>query len=461
MPDLIKAISNVVGASGVLTGDDVTSRPASWLRNDPCKGQAIVRPASTAEVSAVLRLCHDSSQPVVPLGGNTGLVDGTVATDNDILLSLERMNKIEALDTAGCTMTVQAGVPLQTVQERAADQDLMFPLDLGGRGSATIGGNISTNAGGNSVIRYGMMREQVLGLEAVLADGTVLSSMNRMLKNNAGYDLKQLFIGTEGTLGIVTRAVLRLRPAHRSQNTAFLATGDFKNIPVLLHTLSSSLGGTLSAFEVMWADFYDTVMGASDRHTPPIAQEHPYYILIEARGGNQDGDEQRFQQALEEAFAKELIVDAAFAQSVKQREAMWAIRDDIDTLAEHLNPVMAFDVSLPIADAREYTEKVNEGLQKRWPDTFRGTTFGHLGDSNIHFLLTVGSDAADEQREVMDIIYTELRPYGGSISAEHGIGLEKRPFLEYSRSDIEIELMKRLKDALDPKRVLNPGKIFL
>ncbi len=461
MRDLIKAISNVVGASGVLTGDDVTSRPASWLRNDPCKGQAIVRPASTAEVSAVLRLCHHSSQPVVPLGGNTGLVDGTVATDNDILLSLERMNKIEALDTAGCTMTVQAGVPLQTVQERAADQDLMFPLDLGGRGSATIGGNISTNAGGNSVIRYGMMREQVLGLEAVLADGTVLSSMNRMLKNNAGYDLKQLFIGTEGTLGIVTRAVLRLRPAHRSQNTAFLATGDFKNIPVLLHTLSSSLGGTLSAFEVMWSDFYDTVMGASDRHTPPIAQEHPYYILIEARGGNQDGDEQRFQQALEEAFAKELIVDAAFAQSVKQREAMWAIRDDIDTLAEHLKPVMAFDVSLPIADAREYTEKVNAGLQKRWPDTFRGTTFGHLGDSNIHFLLTVGSDAADEQREVMDIIYTELRPYGGSISAEHGIGLEKRPFLEYSRSDIEIELMKRLKDALDPKRVLNPGKIFV
>ena len=182
MPDLIQAISDIVGASGLLTGDDVKSRPASWLRNDPCKGKAIVRPASTAEVSAVLRLCHDSNQPVVPLGGNTGLVDGTVATANDILLSLERMNKIEALDTAGCTMTVQAGVSLQSVQERAADQDLMFPLDLGARGSATIGGNISTNAGGNSVIRYGMMREQVLGLEAVLADGIVLSSMNRMLK---------------------------------------------------------------------------------------------------------------------------------------------------------------------------------------------------------------------------------------------------------------------------------------
>ncbi len=461
MPGLIEAIGKIVGANGLLTGGDVTSRPASWLRNDPCEAKAIVRPASTAEVSAVMRLCHDSNQSVVPLGGNTGLVDGTVATDNDILLSLEQMNKIEALDTTGCTMTVQAGVPLQTVQERAADQDLMFPLDLGGRGSATIGGNISTNAGGNSVIRYGMMREQVLGLEAVLADGTVLSSMNRMLKNNAGYDLKQLFIGTEGTLGIVTRAVLRLRPALRSQNTAFVATNDFENIPVLLRDLSSSLGGTLSAFEVMWSDFYDTVMGASDRHTPPIVQEHPYYILIEARGGDQEGDAQRFQESLGEALAKKLIVDAAFAQSAKQRDMMWAIRDDIDALAEHLNPVMAFDVSLPIADAREYAEKVNARLRKRWPDTYRGTTFGHLGDSNIHFLLTVGSDAADEQHEVMDIIYTELRPYGGSISAEHGIGLEKRPFLGYSRSDIEIELMKRLKDALDPRHVLNPGKIFL
>jgi FAD/FMN-containing dehydrogenase len=419
-----------------------------------------VRPANTDEVAAVMKLCHAAGQVVIPVGGNTGLVEGATAGEDDILLSLERMNAIESLDETGCTMTVQSGVPLHTVQERAADADLMFPVDFGARGSAQIGGAISTNAGGNAVIRYGMMREQVLGLEAVLADGTVVSSMNRLLKNNAGYDLKQLFIGTEGTLGIITRAVLRLRPALRSRNTAFVAVDDYTHVPSLLKSLGSSLGGSLTAFEVLWEDFYNTVVVERDQHAPPVEAGHPWYVLIEARGGKQEEDAEQFQAALEEALDAGLIVDAAFASGANQREAMWAIRDDIDGLAEILDPVMAFDVSLPIVHTADYVAAVKKRLNERWPETFRGTSFGHLGDNNLHFLLTVGSSDHDEQRKVMDIIYDELKPYRGSISAEHGIGLEKRAYLNVTRNETEVALMRSLKQALDPQGLLNPGRIF-
>ncbi len=460
MADLIDDIMRIVGTNGVLTGPDVAARPASWLRPEPSRAKAIVRPASTDEVSTVMKLCHAAGQVVIPVGGNTGLVEGATAGEDDILLSLERMNAVESLDETGCTMTVQAGVPLHTVQERAADADLMFPVDFGARGSAQIGGAISTNAGGNAVIRYGMMREQVLGLEAVLVDGTVVSSMNRLLKNNAGYDLKQLFIGTEGTLGIITRAVLRLRPALRSRNTAFVAVDDYSNVPELLKSLGSSLGGNLTAFEVLWEDFYNTVVVERDRHAPPVEAGHPWYVLIEARGGKQEDDAERFEAALEDALEARLIVDAAIASGAKQREAMWAIRDDIDGLAEILDPVMAFDVSLPIAHTADYVTAVKKRLNERWPETFRGTSFGHLGDNNLHFLLTVGSADHDEQREVMQIVYDELRPYRGSISAEHGVGLEKRAFLGVTRNDTEVALMRALKKALDSKGLLNPGRIF-
>ncbi len=460
MSGIVDELAKIVGSTGILTGADVSARKAAWLRQTPARAKAIVRPSSTDELSRVLRACHDARQIVVPLGGNTGLVDGTMSTENDILLSLERMQEIEAVDTIGCTMTVQAGVPLAAVHEAARAERLMFPLDLGARGSATIGGNIATNAGGNAVIRYGMMREQVLGLEAVLADGTVLTSMNRMLKNNAGYDLKQLFIGTEGTLGIVTRAVLRLRPELRSRNTAVVAVDRYSNVPALLNELGSSLGGALSAFEVMWADFYETLAGDAGRHRPPVAVGHPYYVLIEVRAADQLADAERLQAVLEHALRDSLIVDAALAQSIDQQRAMWAIRDDIDGLGERLEPMMAFDVSLPIRDAEDYAAGVNRRLAARWPRTFRGTTFGHLGDSNLHFLLTIGTADHEEQQAAMAIVYEELRPYGGSISAEHGIGLEKRAFLHYSRSDEEIAMMRRLKNALDPHAILNPGKVF-
>ena len=461
MSTLVDEIRKVVGETGVLVGDDVSARPASWVRNIPMVAAAIVRPANTGEVSEVLRLCHAAGQSVVPLGGNTGLVEGATSAADDIVLSLERMNHVESIDAAGATMTVQAGVPLQLAKDNAADAGFLFAMDFGARGSATIGGCVSTNSGGNGVIRYGMMREQVLGLEVVLADGTVLSSMNRMLKNNAGYDLKQLFIGTEGTLGIVTRAVLRLRPELRSQNTALAAVDSYENIPLLLKQLGSALGGSLTAFEVLWADFYDAVLDNSDQHVPPVARDHPFYVLAEARGGDQEADALRFQAALEEALEAGLISDASLANNLQQREAMWAIRDDIATLSDALDPMIVFDVSLPISAAAEYAAWVHARLRERWPETYRGTTFGHLGDGNLHFLMTIGSDDHDEQQAVMEVVYSELQPYGGSISAEHGVGLEKKPFLHHSRSDMEIAMMKRLKNALDPDGILNPGKIFV
>ena len=459
MADVVDTLAGIVGPAGILTGDDVCARQSGWLRPEPVRARAIVRPKNTDEVSAVLRACHDDGQAVVPVGGNTGLVAGTHSSDDEIQLSMECMRAIESIDRQACTMTVQAGAVLQTVQEAAEAEGLMFALDLGARGSATIGGTISTNAGGNGVIRYGMMREQVLGLEAVLADGTVISSMNRMLKNNAGYDLTQLFIGTEGTLGIVTRAVLRLRPALRSQNTAFVAVDDFARIPALLNELGSSLGGAVTAFEVMWADFYATVVDDSGRHRQLLPSGHPYYVLIEVRGGDQHADAERFEAALGQALEDKLIVDAVFAQSGRERQDMWAIRDDIDGLVEKMRPAIAFDISLPIGDAADYAAAVNRSLGKRWPDTFRNTTFGHLGDGNLHFLMTIGNDDGDELGAAMEYVYRELKPYGGSISAEHGIGLEKRPYLRYSRSDTEVALMKQLKLALDPDGILNPGKV--
>ena len=460
MNHLLNQVQEIVGPSGMLLGEDVASRSDSWPPMGGCQAKAIIRPASTEEVSKILKLCHAAGQAVVTHGGLTGLVGGARADKDDIVISLERMNHIEPVDTINRTVTLEAGVLLQRIQEAAEEAGLLFPLDLGARGSATIGGNISTNAGGNSVIRYGMIRDQLLGVEAVLADGTIISSLKGVIKNNTGYDLKQLFIGSEGTLGIVTRAVLRLRPLPRSRNTALVAINHFDHLGRFLRDMDSALGGTLSAFEVMWNDFYRLIVGDGDNHGQPLQSSHGFYVLIESTGGHEEADKSRFEGALEKALEQELMVDAVIAQSKQQREDLWAIRDDIEGLVKGLFPPITFDISLGIAQMDDYVEEVRQQLTERWPDS-RMVVFGHLGDGNIHLVLTIGSLEENEVHAVETIVYEALGRRQGVISAEHGIGLEKREYLKHSRSTEEIALMKTIKQALDPKGILNPGKIFV
>lgn len=455
----LEALRAIVGPTHVLTGDDVISRSVDWMTGAPCQAGAIVRPADTEQVAAVMRACHQVQQPVVTHGGLTGLVHGAEASPDELVISLERMTAIEEIDQVGGTLNVQAGAPLQRVQEAAKEVGLQFPLDLGARGSCTIGGNIATNAGGVRVIRYGMMRQQVLGLEAVMADGRVVSSMNHMLKNNAGFDLKQLFIGSEGTLGIVTRAVLRLQPPTPSEQTAMVACPSFEALTGLLSHMGKALGGSLGAFEVMWQNHYRLLTETLGRHTPPIATEHPFYVIIDSLGSDAERNATQFSEALESALESELIVDAVIAQSTTQRDGLWAIREDIEGLVKGLAPVLTFDVSLPIADMQRYTNALEAQLTQRWAEA-KLVVFGHLGDGNLHISVSVGSAEIEVRREVEAMVYQPLATLGGSVSAEHGIGLEKRPWLSTCRSSAEIELMHTLKQALDPLNLLNRGKVL-
>ena len=454
MSELLEKLSKVVSAGGLISGDALTERDFPGA-NLPI---ALVRPKSTEEVAQILAICHEMDQPVVPHGGLTGLVDATQSNHQELALSLERMNAIEDIDVQSRTMTVQAGVPLQPVQEKADEAGMLFPLDLGARGTATIGGNVSTNAGGNRVIRYGMMRDQVLGLEVVLADGTIISSMNKILKNNTGYDLKQLFIGSEGTLGVVTRLVLRMRPLPVSQEMALLAIDDFTKVTEFLNHIDSALGGTLSAYEVLWQDYYQLVTQPPAEGRAPLPDNYQYYVLLEALGGSITADQERFVTALTEALEQELIADAVIAQNQGERDALWAIRDDVGQVAQNA-PIFAFDISVSLNHMESYVEELKASLTERWPD-HSCMIFGHLGDGNLHIIVGNGDSSIEAKKAIDETVYAGLPARGGSVSAEHGIGLQKKEYLSWSRNSDEINLMKVLKQSLDPKDILNPGKIF-
>ena len=456
--NLLATLTESLPPGAVLTGADVHNRSTGWISRESLEAAAIVRPRDTDEVSRILRICHAAGQPVVPHGGLTGLVEGSRAHANEIVLSLELMNRIEDLDESGLTMTVQAGVVLQAIHQRAESAGLLFPLDLGARGSAMIGGLISTNAGGNRVIRYGMTRNLVLGLEAVLADGTVVSSLYPIVKNNSGYDLKQLFIGSEGTLGIVTRAILKLLPQPRSQCTALLAVSKFAHLPLLLRELSAGLGGTLSAFEVMWNEFYKLVTTPPAKQSPVLPQTYPYYVIADALGSDQQPDQERFEAVLMSAVDKGYAADCVVALSAAERQAIWAMRDDVDQFHQ-FRPWFGFDVSMPIRHMETYVAEVRSRLDAAYPSHV-SFVFGHTGDGNLHLNIHVGTGAPEARRAVEEIVYTGLTSRQGSVSAEHGIGLEKRAYLPLCRTPEEIELMRTLKRALDPKGILNPGKVF-
>ncbi|HAH11207.1 MAG TPA: FAD-binding oxidoreductase [Alphaproteobacteria bacterium] len=459
MSDTLQSLAAIVGPKGFIPEAEARDWKAGpWPGLNTRAARAVLRPASTQEVSAILKVCHEKGQRVVPAGGLTGLVHGTDSAADEIVLSLERMNHILEIDPTGRTMTVEAGVPLQTIQEAADQAGMFFPLDLGARGSATIGGNIATNAGGNRVIRYGMTRELILGLEAVLADGTVLSHLNTLLKNNAGFDLKQLFIGTEGSLGVVTRAVLRLFEKPRSQTAALVAASDFEGVTRLLKHMDQALGGQLTAFEVMWSDVYEVFTTPPANNRPPLPHGHAFYVLVESMGGDPEADAARFEKGLDGALAQGMIADAALAASLDQVHKFWAIRDDVVQFIRY-GSFITFDVSLPIRAMETYVAEVKARMAERFPGSVMGT-FGHLGDCNLHFVACPRTEDPAARASVEAIVYAPLAAIKGSVSAEHGIGLEKKAYLPLSRTPEEIATMQRLKSALDPKGILNRGKVI-
>lgn len=459
MIKIIPQLQAILGSGGLLTAEEAAERAAGVWRSDTITAACIVRPRTTEQVSQVLKLCHDHNVSVVTHGGLTGLVHAADAKPCDVILSLELMRSIERVDPIQRTAVAEAGVTLQSLQEAAEAEGLSFPLDLGGRGTATIGGNAATNAGGNRVIRYGMMRDMVLGLEAVLADGTVVSSMNNLIKNNTGYDLKQLFIGSEGTLGVITRLVLRLREKSLTRNMAFVAAETFNDVAQLLKHMDGGLGGSLSAFEVMWHDFYRLVTREPAQGRPPVNPNHNFYVLIESQGASPEQDALGFQAVLESALSQGLIVDAAIAQSEQDCLDFWRLRDDVEQTFRWGEPII-FDVSLPTSAMEAYTQGVRDDIEARLPGA-RVWIFGHLGDGNLHLAVQTEAGDATKHRETIEhCVYQPLQAVCGSISAEHGVGLEKKPYLHLCRSEIEIGLMRAIKATLDPKGLLNPGKIF-
>jgi FAD/FMN-containing dehydrogenase len=455
---ILKALRAELGPAAVLTSAAAGPKyHVDFSGDSACPPIAVVRPADTAEVAAIMRLCTAHSQPVVLQGGMTGLSGGATPQPGELAVSLERMSGVETIDREAQTMTVGAGTPLEVVQRAAEAAGFLFPLDLGARGSCTIGGNVATNAGGNQVIRFGMMRNLVLGLEAVLADGTVVSSMNQMLKNNAGYDLKQLFIGTEGTLGIVTRVVLRLWPKLPAKTTALCAVADFDACVALLHGLQSRLGGTLSAFEAMWAPYFDYVVDHVPGVRSPFPATHPVQVLIETEGHDIDGDRERMERALAAMLDAGTLLDATMAQSARESEALWKIRDGIGEITPMLQPMLSFDVSMPISAMPGFLAEVDRDLGARFDDV-TSLVFGHIGDGNLHLAVTTGRPG--DLDTFCDVIYHATGRAGGSVSAEHGVGVLRREYLHLSRSEPEIDLMRRLKRALDPQRLLNANRVI-
>ncbi|HMM88667.1 FAD-binding oxidoreductase [Bradyrhizobium sp.] len=457
----IDELRNALGNGAVLAGDDIDARYHHDIAGNPApKPRAVVRPRTTEDVSTLLRLCHRAGVPVTTQGGMTGLVRAALPNADEIVLSMERMNGVEEVDASGGVAIAQAGTPLQKLQERVERDGLMFPLDLGARGSCTIGGNISTNAGGNRVIRYGMTRDLVLGLEVVTADGTVLKGLRKYIKNNTGIDLKHLFIGSEGTLGVVTRAALRVFPAPAERQVALCALPSFGQVMTFLKMAREKLGGELTAFEVMWNAYYRLTVERVKGVVGPLPTDHPFYVLMEASGSDPERIHADLEKLLEAAMGDNLILDATLSTSHASAAAIWRIRDSSVELGRSFpyTARMGFDVSLAIDRMAEYADTLDARVKAIDPRAFT-IVMGHAGDGNLHPSV-YHEHTPDKHDEFEKLVYDLTGEFGGSISAEHGIGILKKPYLKMSRTEEEIETMRTLKRALDPKNILNPGRIF-
>jgi FAD/FMN-containing dehydrogenase len=431
-----------------------------WRGKYQGKSALLLKPDSTQAISRILAICNETRTPIVPQGGNTGLVGGQIPFENEIILSLSRMNRIRAVDASGMNMVAEAGVTLSAVQDAAAKADRLFPLSIASEGSATIGGNVSTNAGGVHVLHYGNTRDLVLGVEAVLADGRVLDMLRTLRKDNTGYDLKQLFIGAEGTLGIVTAVALKLFAQPAERVTALIALRDPQAAIDLLSHLQAATGGAMSAFELMPRLGMEFVLAHIPQTADPLSAPSPWYVLAEASGGANSNLESAMENAL---ASSDLVADAVIAKSDAQRASLWKLREAMSEAQKPEGGSIKHDVSVPIKDIPAFLKEGIAAVEKLVPGV-RPVPFGHIGDGNIHFNFTVpkgGDNAAFLARwnEIQDTVHDIVNRYHGSISAEHGLGIMKVHEIERYKSAAELDVMRALKRTLDPNNILNPGKV--
>ncbi|CAD5374456.1 Hydroxyacid dehydrogenase [Rubrivivax sp. A210] len=464
---LIAELRALVGAPQVLTEGDLTAWELDWRRRWRGKALAVVRPGSTAEVAAVVRACAAHGTAIVPQGGNTGLVGGGVpdASGRQVLLSLQRLNRLRAIDAANLTLTAEAGCVLQALQEAARQQGLLLPLSLAAEGSCTLGGNLATNAGGTQVLRWGNARELCLGLEVVTASGEVWQSLTGLRKDNTGYDLRDLFVGSEGTLGIITAATMKLAPLPAATATALAACETLDGALALLARARRRLGAGLTGFEVMNRFSLELVA----RHFPalprPLAPA-PWTVLLEH--SDTEGEEQaraRFEALLGEALEAGEIADAAVAESLAQSKALWQLRESIPLAQAEEGQNIKHDISLPVSAIPEFVAATDAALDRRWPGV-RLVDFGHLGDGNLHYNVQApaGADGAaflaEQEHAVNEIVYDAVAARGGSFSAEHGVGALKREELALRKSPVALAMMRAIKAALDPQGLFNPGRML-
>ena len=465
---LLQALQTVVGDAGLITdAERMRSYLSDWRNAYRGRAALVLRPATTEEVAQVVRLCHEAGVAIVPQGGNTGLCGGSIpdASGTQVVLSMTRMARIRAVDTGNETITVEAGVILQRLQEAAAEVGRLFPLSLGAEGSCTVGGNLATNAGGTAVLRYGNMRDLVLGIEVVLPDGRIWHGLRGLRKDNTGYDLKQLFIGAEGTLGIITAAVLKLFPAVRSLTTAWVALPSPQAAVELIGRMRGLCGDRLTGFELMSRQSLAFVL----RHVPgcsdPCAEEHPWYVLIELSDTQLDAPlSELLEQGLGDALEHGLILDAVIASSEAQVAALWALREGISEAQNHEGPSLKHDISVPVSSIPAFIEATDRRLLEDFPGV-RIVAYGHVGDGNLHYNISKPLAAEDapfkaQHEAIMRLIYDATAAFDGSISAEHGLGQAKREAARRYKDPLELELMRSIKQTLDPSGLMNPGKLL-
>jgi FAD/FMN-containing dehydrogenase len=464
-PSVLARFAAIVGEKYAITDPQAQVAYLVEMR-DLYRGRSpmVLRPGSVAEIAQILKLANETATPVVPQGGNTGLVGGQISHNNEIVLSLTRLDRIREVDSTSNTITCEAGVTLQRAREAAAAADRLYPQLLPSEGTCTIGGNLSTNAGGTAALAYGVARSHVLGIEVVLADGRILNNLNKLKKDNTGYDLKNLFIGAEGTLGVITAAVLRLVPRPRSTETAFVGVASPQAALALLDIAAQRAAGGLTSFELMPRSGLELVLRHAAGCRDPLAAPHPWYVLVELSSQEKDGLRETMEAVLAQGLERGLVADAAIAESLEQTKAFWRIREMFGEVQRHEGGSIKHDVSVPVAAVPAFLEEASAAVTALIPGA-RPLPFGHLGDGNIHYNVhqPVDADKAEflkRWEDVNAVVFAVVKKYGGSISAEHGVGVMKRDLLPAVKDPVALDLMRSLKRMLDPKNILNPGKVL-